>query len=214
MQHVYTWMTAGLGVTAVMAYITSKSPALLSIFFGSTISMILLFVAVFGLVMYLTAAMPRLSAGAATGFFLLYAALMGILLGPTVGFYSGASITQAFVVTAGMFAGMSVFGMVTKRDLTAMGSFMMMGLIGIIIASIVNLFLNSGPLNFAVSVIGVIVFAGLTAWDTQRLRAMGENAPLDDSTAIRRGAIQGALSLYLDFINMFLMLLRLFGSRN
>lgn len=214
MQHVYTWMTAGLGVTAVMAYFTSTSPVLLNLFFGSTISLIVLFVAMFGLVMFLSAAMPRLSAGAATGFFLLYAAIMGIALGPTVLFYSGASITQAFVVTAGMFAGMSIFGMVTKKDLSAMGTFMFMGLIGLLLASVLNLFLKSGALDFAICMIGVIVFAGLTAWDTQKLRLMGENAPLDDSTAIRRGAILGALTLYLDFVNMFLFLLRLFGNRD
>ena len=128
--------------------------------------------------------------------------------------YTHSSVTQAFVVTAGMFGGMSLYGTVTKRDLTGMGSFLIMGLWGIILASIVNIFLRNSAMDFAISVIGVIVFAGLTAYDTQKLRAMGESAPLDDSLAIRRGAILGALSLYLDFVNMFLMLLRLFGNRN
>lgn len=214
MQHVYTWMSAGLGVTAVVAWALSKNTALLNMLFSNVIGFIVLAVATVGLSIYLTAAMPRLSAGAATGFFMLYAGLMGVLLGPTVYIYSGASITQAFAVTAGMFVGMSVFGAVTKRDLSGMGTFMMMGLFGLIIAMIVNFFLQSGALNFAISIIGVIIFAGLTAWDTQKLRAMGESAPLDDATAIRRGAILGALNLYLDFINMFLFLLRLFGNRN
>ena len=175
---------------------------------------ILMIVAIFGLVIYLSAAMHKLSAGAATGFFMLYAALMGIFLGPVLLVYTHSSVTQAFVVTAGMFGGMSLYGTVTKRDLTGMGSFLIMGLWGIILASIVNIFLRNSARDFAISVIGVIVFAGLTAYDTQKLRAMGESAPLDDSLAIRRGAILGALSLYLDFVNMFLMLLRLFGNRN
>lgn len=128
--------------------------------------------------------------------------------------YSGASVARAFMVTAGMFGGMSVFGMVTKRDLSGMGSFLMMGLWGIILASIVNIFLKSTQMDFVISVVGVIVFTGLTAWDTQKLRQMGETAPIEDSVAIRRGAILGALSLYLDFINLFLMLLRLFGNRD
>lgn len=212
MQQVYTWMTAAMLVTAAAAYGVTTSPALMGMIFGSTISMILLMVAIFGLVIYLQAAMPRLSAGAATGFFLLYAALMGVMLGPILLVYTASSITQAFVVTAGMFAGMSVFGAVTKRDLTGMGSFLMMGLWGILLAMIVNLFLRSPMMDFVISIIGVIVFAGLTAFDTQKLRAMGDNAPLDDTVAIRRGAILGALTLYLDFINMFLFLLRIFGN--
>lgn len=213
MQQVYVWMTAGLLVTAGAAYITSTTPAIMQFFFGSFIPMILLMVAIFGLVIYLQMAMPKLSAGAATGFFLLYAGLMGIFLGPTLLVFTKASVVNAFVVSAGMFAGMSVLGAVTKRDLTGMGSFMIMGLWGIILASIVNIFLGSSTMNFVISVVGVIVFAGLTAYDTQRLRVMGESAPMDNSTVVRRGAIMGALALYLDFINMFLMLLQLFGNR-
>ena len=214
MQHVYTWMTAGLATTALAAYITASSPTILQLFFGNMFMMLLMIVAIFGLVIYLGAAMHKLSAGAATGFFLLYAALMGIFLGPVLLVYTQSSVFQAFIVTAGMFAGMSIFGAVTKRDLTGMGSFMMMGLWGIILASIVNIFLHNSAMDFAISVIGVIVFAGLTAFDTQKLRAMGDSAPLDDTVAIRRGAILGALTLYLDFVNMFLMLLRLFGNRD
>lgn len=214
MQQVYMWMTAALGMTAAAAYVTASSPALLQFFFGGSLMPILVMVAIFGLVIYLSAAMHRLSAGAATGFFMLYAALMGVFLGPVLLVYTQSSVTQAFVVTAGMFGGMSLFGTVTKRDLTGMGSFLIMGLWGIILASIVNIFLRSSAVDFAISVIGVIVFAGLTAYDTQKLRAMGESAPLDDSLAIRRGAILGALTLYLDFVNMFLMLLRLFGNRD
>ncbi len=123
-----------------------------------------------------------------------------------------ASIFQAFVVTAGMFGAMSLYGMLTKRDLTSMGSFMFMGLIGIVLASVVNMFVKSSALSFGISIIGVFVFVGLTAYDTQKLKYMGETMPLGDGTAIRRGTILGALTLYLDFLNLFLMLLRLFGS--
>jgi FtsH-binding integral membrane protein len=213
MQQVYLWMTAAMGVTAVASYVTASSPAILSLFFSGVMPLILLCVAVFGLVVFLTSAMPRLSAGAATGFFLLYAGLMGVLLGPTLLVYSSASVGQAFVVTAGMFAGMSVFGTLTKRDLSGIGSFLIMGLWGIVLAMIVNIFLKSSSLDFAISVIGVLVFTGLTAFDTQKLRRMGANAPLDDTLAVRRGAILGALTLYLDFINLFLLLLRLLGDR-
>jgi hypothetical protein len=119
---------------------------------------------------------------------------------------------MTFVICAGMFAGMSIYGMTTKKDLTSWGSFLFMGLIGIIIASIVNIFVGSSALQWGISVLGVVIFTGLTAYDTQRLRMMGESAPHGDHTAIRRGTILGALTLYLDFINLFLMLLRLFGA--
>jgi hypothetical protein len=123
-----------------------------------------------------------------------------------------ASIGTAFLVTCGTFVAMSIYGMVTKRDLTGMGNFLFMGLIGIIIAMVVNIFLQSTMMNFIVSCLGVLIFTGLTAYDTQKLRDFGANAPLDDAVAVRRGAILGALTLYLDFINIFLMLLQLFGG--
>lgn len=213
MQQVYSWMALALGATAVSAYVTVSSPALLQFFYGSSIMSIVLMLGVFGLVMYLSAAIHKLSASAATGFFMLYAVLMGVLLGPTLIIYTSASVTTAFVVTAGTFAGMSVFGAVTKRDLTSMGSFLMMGLWGILLASLVNIFLKNSMMEFVISVMGVIIFTGLTAYDTQKIREMAASAPLDDTTAIRRGAILGALTLYLDFINLFLMMLRLLGNR-
>ena len=195
MQQVYLWMTCALGVTAISALFTASNPVILQTLFANSIGMILMVVGIIGLSMFITARMHTLSSGAATGLFLLYSALMGVFLGPVLLVYTGASVAQAFVVTAGMFGGMSVYGMVTKRDLSGMGSFMAMGLWGII------------------SVLGVIIFTGLTAWDTQKLRMMGMNAPVDDALAMRRGALLGALTLYLDFINMFLMMLRLFGNR-
>jgi hypothetical protein len=127
--------------------------------------------------------------------------------------YTEASITKTFIITAGMFGGMSLFGMTTKKDLTGIGSFCIMGLWGLILAMIVNIFMKSSAMDFVISIIGVIVFVGLTAFDTQKLKQMGETAPLDDAVAMRRGALLGAITLYLDFINLFLYLLRLFGER-
>ena len=141
-----------------------------------------------------------------------YAAVMGAALAPVFIAYTGTSITRIFLITAAMFGGMSLYGTVTKRDLTGMGNFLMMGLFGIIIASIVNIFLASSMMDLVISCIGVLIFTGLTAYDTQKLRVFGMNAPVDDATAMRRGALLGALELYLDFINLFLMLLRLFGG--
>ena len=138
---------------------------------------------------------------------------MGAFLSSVLLVYTGASVMQAFLTAAGTFAAMSVYGTVTRRDLTQMGSFLTMGLIGLIIAMLVNLFLQSTMLEFVISAIGVLIFTGLTAYDTQRIRAFGENAPLGDTVAVRRGALLGALTLYLDFINLFLMLLRLMGDR-
>ena len=213
MQQVYLWMTVALGVTALAAVFTASNMAVMQFLFTNTIMMILLMVAVIGLSMFITARMHVLSAGTATGLFLLYSVLMGVFLGPVLLVYTGSSVAQAFIVTAGMFGGMSVFGMVTKRDLSGMGSFLMMGLIGIIIASLVNFFLQSSMMDFVISCIGVIIFTGLTAYDTQKLRAFGMDAPLGDGTAVRRGAILGALTLYLDFVNLFLYLLRIFDSK-
>jgi hypothetical protein len=142
----------------------------------------------------------------------LYSGLNGVTLSAILLAYTGSSVVGTFVICAGMFGAMSIYGMVTKKDLTSLGSFMFMGLIGIILASVVNIFLRSPGLEFAISGIGVLVFVGLTAYDTQKLKEMGQTAPMEDGTAVRRGTILGALTLYLDFINLFLMLLRFFGQ--
>ena len=212
MSQVYRWMTIGLGVTALTAYAVAGSPRLVMAIMSNYAIMIALIVVQLGLVVALGAAIHKFSAGVATGIFLLYALLNGLTLSSIFIVYPIGNIANAFLTCTGMFLAMSVYGTVTKRDLTGMGSFMFMGLIGIIIASIVNIFLASSMLSFVISCVGVIVFTGLTAYDTQKLRQFGEAAPLDDATAIRRGAILGALTLYLDFINLFLMLLRLFGG--
>ncbi len=212
MRHVYQWMTAGLALTTVVAYGVAGTPAIRDAILGNSLVLILLVVAQFGLVIALSAAIHKLSAGAATGLFLLYSALTGAMLSSIFVVYPIASIGTAFLVTTGTFLAMTVYGTVTRRDLTGLGHFLFMGLIGIIIAMVVNIFLQSTMMNFIVSCLGVLIFTGLTAYDTQKLRRFGEAAPLEDGTAIRRGAILGALTLSLDFINIFLMLLQLFGG--
>lgn len=212
MRHVYQWMTAGLALTTVVAYGVAGTPAIRDAILGNSLVLILLVGAQFGLVIALSAAIHKLSAGAATGLFLLYSALTGAMLSSIFVVYPIASIGTAFLVTTGTFLAMTVYGTVTRRDLTGLGNFLFMGLIGIIIAMVVNIFLQSSMMNFIVSCLGVLIFTGLTAYDTQKLRRFGEAAPLEDGTAIRRGAILGALTLYLDFINIFLMLLQLFGG--
>ena len=211
MRGVYGWMSAGMLLTAGTAWYTATSPLGVSLLQTPGLMLGLILVQ-FGLVIGLSAAINRLSGTAATLMFLAYSALTGLTLSSIFFVYSMTSIFQAFVVTAGMFGAMSVYGMVTKRDLTSMGSFLFMGLIGIVLASVVNMFLKSSAMGFIISVIGVLVFTGLTAYDTQKLKYMGEAMPLGDGTAIRRGTILGALTLYLDFLNLFLMMLRLFGS--
>lgn len=215
MRGVYGWMTAGLAVTAVVAYATASSPALLQFVFGNQLVLIALIIAQLGIVVGLSAAVNRLSGTAATGLFLAYSALTGLTFSAILLVYSGAVIFKAFLTAAGMFGAMSVYGLTTKRDLTSMGSFLTMGLFGLIIAMLVNIFLKSAMMDFVISGVGVVLFTGLTAFDTQRLATMGAMAP-GDATVVRRGTILGALTLYLDFINLFLMLLRLFsgGNRN
>lgn len=212
MRHVYQWMTVGLALTTVVAFGVASSPALQMAILGNTMVMILLVVAQFGLVIALSAAIHKFSASMATGLFLLYSALTGATLSSIFVVYPIGSIANAFLVTTGTFLAMSVYGTVTKRDLTGMGTFLMMGLFGMIIAMIVNIFLQSSMMDFIISCVGVLIFTGLTAYDTQKLRQFGEGMPADDGTAVRRGAILGALTLYLDFINLFLMMLRLFGG--
>ena len=205
MGHVYRWMTIGLGVTAFTAYAVASTPSLAWALLGNSLIMIALIIAQIGLVVALSAAIHKFSSGTATGVFLLYALLNGLTLSSIFLVYPIGSIANAFLTCTGMFLAMSVYGTVTKRDLTGMGSFLFMGLI-------VNIFLASSMLDFVISCVGVIVFTGLTAYDTQKLRQFGDAAPLDDATAIRRGAILGALTRYLAFSNLFLMLLRLFGG--
>jgi len=210
---VYGWMFGGLLLTAAAALWVVSSTAMQQLIFGepgrsSPVPWILMLVER-GLVMFLSFRITKMSAGTAAGTFLAFSLLNGLTLSAIFFVYTQASIFQAFVTAAGMFGAMSVYGMVTKRDLTSWGSFFFMGLIGIIICSVINIFLHSSALAFAVSFIGVFVFLGLTAYDTQKLKRYATSPELRENLAII-----GALALYLDFVNLFLMLLRLFGGGN
>jgi uncharacterized protein len=212
MVRVYNWMTAGLGITGFMAYYVSNSPTMLNIIFGNAIVPIVLIIAQLGLVFWLAARVMQMSASQATGVFMLYAGLTGITFSSIFLVYTAASITSTFLITAGTFGAMSLYGYTTKKDLTSWGSFLFMGLIGIIIASVVNIFMESEMMYALISYAGVLIFVGLTAYDTQKIKEMNilGNEGTDEDT---KEAIRGALTLYLDFINLFLMLLRLLGDR-
>ncbi|MBR4741447.1 MAG: Bax inhibitor-1/YccA family protein [Desulfovibrio sp.] len=210
MSKVYLWMTAGLALTAVTAWIVARS-SMFPLLFSNAFIPIVLFVAEIGLVIAISAAIHKLSAQMATMLFMLYAFLNGLTFSVIFLAYEIGSIVNAFVATAGTFLAMSVYGTVTKRDLTSLGSFLMMGLFGIIIASVVNIFLGSSMMDFVISCAGVLIFTLYTAYDTQKIREFGMSAPIGDGEAVQRGAILGALELYLDFINLFIHLLRLFA---
>jgi FtsH-binding integral membrane protein len=208
---VYAWMATGLALTALVAWWVSTRPDLMQQVFRGPV-LIVLFVAEIGLVITISAAVQRISASVATALFLLYSALNGLTLSAIFVIYTHASLSSAFFVTAGTFAAMSVYGMVTKRDLTAMGSFLFMALIGLVIASVVNLFWANPMLYWIISYAGVLIFVGLTAWDTQKLKQIAY-ATQNDAALAARLSISGALSLYLDFINLFLFILRIMGRR-
>jgi len=212
---VYNWMAIGLGLTGLVAFYVSNSETLIRVIFGNQLIFFGLIIGELVLVFSISARVHKMQASTATSLFVLYAALNGATLSAIFLIYTKSSITSTFFICAATFVAASIYGMVTKRDLTSMGQFMFMGLIGIIIASVVNLFVRSSGMSLVVSYIGVIVFVGLTAYDTQKLRAMALSQPdgLDAGT-IRKGAILGALALYLDFINLFLMLLRILGNRD
>ncbi len=211
MSKVYGWMTGGLALTALVAAITLADEALLAMVAQPIVFFPLMLVEL-GLVFWLSARIMNMSLMTAMSVFMGYAALNGLTLSLILYAYTGASVAQAFIVTAGAFGALSMYGYATKRDLGPVGSFLMVGLFGIIIASVVNIFMASSAMNFAISVMGVLIFAGLTAWDTQRIKSMGAYAGADGAMA-QRMAISGALSLYLDFINMFIFILRLMGNR-
>ncbi len=199
---VYGWMAAGLCVTAFVSVAVVSSPALFSMLFANRGVFLGLFFVELGLVFAISGFAIRMGAAIAAPLFLLYSALNGVTLSGIFLIYTGQSISSAFFSTAGTFAVMSLYGLTTKRDLISLGSFCFMGLVGIVIASIVNFFLHSSMIQFVVSGIGLLVFIGLTAYDTQKLKGSRGSA-----------AVAGALALYLDFVNMFLFILQLFGSR-
>jgi FtsH-binding integral membrane protein len=209
MLRVYNYMALGLAITGVVAYFAAVSGLYVAI--AQTPLIWLVIFAPLGLVLLLSARVHKMSTGAAQLAFWSFAALMGLSLSYVFLAYTGTSITRVFLITAASFGALSLYGYTTGKDLSGWGSFLFMGLIGLILAMIVNIFLGSSALQFAISVIGVLVFTGLTAYDTQQIKEMYYQG---DSTAVAgRKAIMGALRLYLDFINLFIMLLHLFGNR-
>jgi FtsH-binding integral membrane protein len=209
MLNVYNYMAGGLALTGIVAYFGATS-GLYRAIFGTPLYWIVL-LAPLALVLLLSFRIEKMSLGVAQLTFWIYAGLVGLSLAGIFLVYTGASIARVFFITAGTFGSMSLYGYTTKRDLAQFGSFLFMGLIGIVIAGLVNMFIGSTALQLTISVIGVIVFVGLTAWDTQRIKAMYLQA--DGAVAAGKKAIMGALSLYLDFLNLFLMLMQLLGDR-
>ena len=210
---VYNWMAIGLALTGFVAFYVSGSSNIMGLLIRNPLLLILLIVAELGLVFSISGMVKKMSAGTATSLFVIYSALNGVTLSFIFLAYTNASIVSTFFVCAGTFVGCSIYGWTTKKDLTSVGGFMMMGLIGIIVASLVNLFIRSSAMTMIISYIGVLVFVGLTAYDTQKIKNMALTQPDGvEGSVVRKGAILGALSLYLDFINLFLMLLRIFGQ--
>jgi FtsH-binding integral membrane protein len=209
MQRVYSYMAGGLALTGIVAYVAASSGFYQAVAATPFIWFVML--APLGFVLVLSFGIQRISAAMAAALFWIYAAVMGLSLGSIFMVFTGISIARVFFITAATFGAMSLYGYTTRSDLSGFGSFLLMGLIGIVIASIVNIFVGSSALQFAISVIGVIVFVGLTAYDTQRIREMYLDSDTDEVEG--KKAILGALALYLDFINLFMMLLQLFGQR-
>jgi hypothetical protein len=211
LSQVYAWMTAGLLVTAAVAAYTANTPALLSLIFGSRWVWLGLLIAQIVLVIAIGPAITRLSPAVGTALFLLYSALNGLTMAAILLVYTQESIAAAFFATAGTFGAMSIYGFVTKRDLSGLRTYLVMGLIGFLIASLINIFLASTTLYWILTYGGVLLFVLLTAYDTQKIKNLAQQA--NTETDARRIAILGALTLYLDFINLFLLFLRIFGGR-
>ena len=210
MLRVYNYMASGVALTGIVAMAASSSPALMNAIFGTPLMWVVM-LAPLAFVMVLSFGIHRLSLFASQALFWLFAAVMGLSLSTIFLIYTGESIARVFFITAAAFGALSLYGYTTKRDISGWGSFLFMGLIGIIIAGVVNLFMQSSAMQFAISVIGVLVFAGLTAYDTQKIK--NEYSELHDYETIGKLAVMGALRLYLDFINLMMMMLHLFGNR-
>jgi len=210
---VYTWMCIGLALTGFLALYVSSTETLFRLIFGNRLIFFGLIIAELAMVFSISGMINRMSAATATALFVIYSALNGVTLSIIFLAYTRSSIVSTFFICSATFLACSIYGWTTKRDLTSWGGFLTMGLIGIIIASLVNILIRSSAVSIMVSYIGVIVFVGLTAYDTQKLKNMALTQPAGlDGAVVRKGAILGALSLYLDFINLFLMLLRIFGT--
>lgn len=210
-RRVYQYMAFGLILTSLTAYLTASSSAMISFLYGSKYSFMLLAIAEIGLVIYLSAAINKLSSSTALILFYVYSILNGLMISSVLLVYTNESVYKAFLSTAGMFGAMSLYGLYTKSDLTGMGSFLRMGLFGLIIAMVINMFVGSSTGELVISILGIIIFMGLTAYDTAKIKAMALQFDGQDENLTGKVAILGALALYLDFINIFLYLLRLFG---
>ena len=211
MRKVFVWMTLALAITGLTAYGVATTPTILSLIFSSKVTFFGLIIAEFALVFAISGAINRLSLSTATMLFILYSVINGATLSSIFFAFSVATISKVFFITAGTFGAMALVGYTTKTDLTSMGKLLFMALLGIIIASVVNMFVASSGLDLILSYVGVLVFVGLTAYDTQKIKQMCQAAP-DASESSQKLALIGALSLYLDFINLFLYLLRIFGN--
>ncbi len=211
MRKVFVWMTLALAITGLTAYGVATSPTILSLIFSSKVTFFGLIIAEFALVFAISGAINRLSLSTATMLFILYSVINGATLSTIFFAFSVATIGKVFFITAGTFGAMALVGYTTKTDLTSMGKLLFMALLGIIIASVVNMFVASSGLDLILSYVGVLVFVGLTAYDTQKIKQMCQAAP-DAGESSQKLALIGALSLYLDFINLFLYLLRIFGN--
>ena len=211
MRKVFVWMTLALAITGLTAYGVATSPTILSLIFSSKVTFFGLIIAEFALVFAISGAINRLSLSTATLLFILYSVINGATLSTIFFAFSVATIGKVFFITAGTFGAMALVGYTTKTDLTSMGKLLIMALLGIIIASVVNMFVGSSGLDLILSYVGVLVFVGLTAYDTQKIKQMCQSAP-DAGESTQKLALIGALSLYLDFINLFLYLLRIFGN--
>lgn len=211
MLKVYNHMSVALAISGLIALLTASSPALMALIFGSPLAWVVM-LAPLGFVFFFSYKLNSISAQKAKTYLWIYAALMGLSLSTIFIAYTAASVTRVFFITASVFGAMSLYGYTTKKDLTSMGSFLMMGLFAIIISMIVNIFLKSPALYFAISIIGSLIFIGLTAYDTQRIKQTYYQFA-GNSELSNKMAVVGALNLYMDFINLFIMLLRLFGQR-
>lgn len=213
LRSVYNWMMLGLFVSGLAAYFAVNSESMLQLLYGNPFTIWILFIGELGLVFAISGGVQRFSASTASTLFILFSLLNGLTLSAIFLIYTSDSITSTFLVAGLTFGATSFYGYATKRDLTSWGNFFFMGLIGIIIASVINIFWRNSMFDLLISYIGVVIFVGLTAYDTQKIRRMGESIGTADGERMGKIAIMGALALYLDFVNLFLMLLRILGRR-
>ncbi|QOI11101.1 Bax inhibitor-1/YccA family protein [Blochmannia endosymbiont of Colobopsis nipponica] len=213
MAQVFGWMTCGLLLTSFVAWYTSITPAVLQLIFSNQVVFFSLVIGQLVLVFILSGIVTKLSASLATTLFMLYSVLTGLTLSSIFIVYTASSIAGTFLVAAGMFGGMALYGYTTKTDLSSFGNLLLMAVIGLMLASLLNLWMSSTPLMWLITYVGIVVFVGLTAYDTQKLKSIGSSLSMEDHEKFRTYSIIGALTLYLDFINLFLMMLRIFGNR-